>query len=314
MIPALNIGTTLEQHPLIWFAVKLHIMLTSFFQCLLQLITAKRYLSQIFSVELDGANVTWLSNDMAMLYTKTGELLLLTLTRSFKVLGISVYFGIAAIGSSLSFLGSQLGDSLLVQFTSIPSSSVEKKVGDIEGDVPSAKRSCRSSSDALQDMVDGDKLPLYGSAPNSTETSQKTFSFSVTDSLINVGPLKDFAYGLRINADQKATGIVKQSNFELMCCSGHGKNGALCILQQSIRPEMITELRHVKIKEPSKSEIGFDFDKSSQNAELHSVYSVLNLMKMGRTSSDSDGPNQILLPPLRSLIMLQCIWERRKMP
>ena len=150
--------------------------------------------------------------------------------------------GIAAIGSSLSFLGSQLGDSLLVQFTSIPSSSVEKRVGDIEGNVPSAKRSRRSSSDALQDMVNGDKLPLYGSAPNSTETSQKTFSFSVNDSLINVGPLKDFAYGLRINADLKATGIVKQSNFELMCCSGHGKNGTLCILQQSIRPEMITEV------------------------------------------------------------------------
>ena len=149
--------------------------------------------------------------------------------------------GIAAIGSSLSFLGSQLGDSLLVQFTSIPSSSVEKKVGNIEGDVPSAKRSRRSSSDALQDMVNGDKLPLYGLAPNSTETSQKTFSFSVSDSLINVGPLKDF-YGLRINADLKATGIVKQSNYELMCCSGHGKNGALCILQQSIRPEGITEV------------------------------------------------------------------------
>nr|CAN73417.1 hypothetical protein VITISV_017053 [Vitis vinifera] len=66
--------------------------------------------------------------------------------------------------------------------------------------------------------------------------------FEVNDSLINVGPLKVFAYALRINADLKATGIVKQSNFELMCCSGHGKNGALCILQQSIRPEMITEV------------------------------------------------------------------------
>lgn len=36
------------------------------------------------------------------------------------------------------------------------------------------------------------------------------------DSLINVGPLKDFAYGLRINADPKATGIAKQSNYELV--------------------------------------------------------------------------------------------------
>lgn len=27
-----------------------------------------------------------------------------------------------------------------------------------------------------------------------------------------------------------------------VCCSGHGKNGALCVLQRSIRPEMITEV------------------------------------------------------------------------
>lgn len=45
---------------------------------------------------------------------------------------------------------------------------------------------------------------------------QKTFSFAVRDSLINVGPLKDFSYGLRINADPNATGIAKQSNYELV--------------------------------------------------------------------------------------------------
>lgn len=28
-----------------------------------------------------------------------------------------------------------------------------------------------------------------------------------------------------------------------VCCSGHGKNGALCVLQQSIRPEVITQVR-----------------------------------------------------------------------
>ncbi|KAK6243814.1 hypothetical protein QUC31_010223 [Theobroma cacao] len=67
----------------------------------------------------------------------------------------------------------------------------------------------------------------------------------VRDSLINVGPLKDFSYGLRINADANATGIAKQIKSWLMfrvCCSGHGKTGALCVLGQSIRPEMITEV------------------------------------------------------------------------
>ncbi|KAL3531434.1 hypothetical protein ACH5RR_010756 [Cinchona calisaya] len=32
----------------------------------------------------------------------------------------------------------------------------------------------------------------------------------------NVGTLKDFSYGLRINADPNATGIAKQSNYELV--------------------------------------------------------------------------------------------------
>jgi cleavage and polyadenylation specificity factor subunit 1 len=34
--------------------------------------------------------------------------------------------------------------------------------------------------------------------------------------LINVGPLKDFSYGLRANADPNATGNAKQSNYELV--------------------------------------------------------------------------------------------------
>jgi len=40
----------------------------------------------------------------------------------------------------------------------------------------------------------------------------------VRDALINVGPLKDFAYGLRTNSDPNAAGIAKQSNYELVSC------------------------------------------------------------------------------------------------
>lgn len=45
---------------------------------------------------------------------------------------------------------------------------------------------------------------------------QKNFSFLVRDSLVNIGPLRDFSYGLRINADPNATGIAKQSNYEMV--------------------------------------------------------------------------------------------------
>lgn len=40
--------------------------------------------------------------------------------------------------------------------------------------------------------------------------------------MINIGPLKDFSYGYRINADLNATGITKQSNYELVGVASPG--------------------------------------------------------------------------------------------
>ncbi|XP_006348057.1 cleavage and polyadenylation specificity factor subunit 1 [Solanum tuberosum] len=286
MVSAFSISTTLKQHPLIWSAANLphdaykllavpspiggvlvigantihyHSQSSS---CSLALNNfaffgdnSQEMPRSSFNVELDAANATWLTSDVAMLSTKTGELLLLTIIydgRIVQKLDLSksrasvLTSGITTIGDSLFFLGSRLGDSLLVQFScglggsNLPP-GVQEEVGDIESDAPSAKRLRMSSSDALQDMINGEELSLYGTAPNNAQSAQKTFSFAVRDSLINVGPLKDFSYGMRINADLNATGIAKQSNYELVCCSGHGKNGSLCVLQQSIRPETITQ-------------------------------------------------------------------------
>ncbi|MCD7460769.1 hypothetical protein HAX54_044383 [Datura stramonium] len=261
MVSAFSISTTLKQHPLIWSAVNLphdaykllavpspiggvlvigantihyHSQSSS---CSLALNnfaffgdSSQEMPRSCFNVELDAANATWLTNDVAMLSTKTGELLLLTIIydgRIVQKLDLSksrasvLTSGITTIGDSLFFLGSRLGDSLLVQFTcglggsNLPP-GIQEEVGDIESDAPSAKRLRMSSSDALQDMINGEELSLYGTAPNNAQSAQKTFSFAVRDSLINVGPLKDFSYGMRINADLNATGIAKQSNYELV--------------------------------------------------------------------------------------------------
>ncbi|XP_008791964.2 cleavage and polyadenylation specificity factor subunit 1 isoform X2 [Phoenix dactylifera] len=286
MICALSISTTLKQHPMIWSAVnlphdayKLLAVPSPIGGVLVICANTIHYHSQSAScslglnnfanqpenssempksninVELDAANATWLSHDVAMFSSKTGELLLLTLVYDGRVVqrldlmkskASVLTSGITTIGSSFFFLGSRLGDSLLVQYscgTSTPTTAnMKDEVADIEGDGPSAKRLRRMSSDALQEVVSGEELSLYSTAPNSSESAQKIFSFAVRDSLVNIGPLKDFSYSLRINADPNATGIAKQSNYELVCCSGHGKNGALCMLQQSIRPELITEV------------------------------------------------------------------------
>ncbi|PKA60062.1 Cleavage and polyadenylation specificity factor subunit 1 [Apostasia shenzhenica] len=286
IISALSISMTLKQHPLIWSAVDLphnaykllpvpsriggvlvicansihyHSQSVS---CSLAL---NNYYTQMenspdipksnFNVELDAANATWLSHDVAVFSSKVGELLLLTLVNDGRVVqrldlmkskASVLTSAITTIGSSFFFLGSRLGDSLLVQFScenSLPSSlHAKEEAADFDVDTPFPKKLRRMSSDALQDIGSSEELSLYSTAPNSSESTQKFFTFTVRDSLINVGPLKDFAYGLRINANNNATGFAKQSNYELVCCSGHGKNGALCVMQHSIRPELITEV------------------------------------------------------------------------
>ncbi|CAN8244624.1 unnamed protein product [Cochlearia groenlandica] len=327
MLTALSINSTLKQHPVIWSAGNLPhdaykllavpspiggvLVLSAntihyHSQAASCALAVNNYASSVdnsqelpasnFSVELDVAHGTWISNDVALLSTKTGELLLLTLIydgRAVQRLDLSkskasvLASDITSVGKSLFFLGSRLGDSLLVQYScrSGPAASLSglrDEDEDIEGDDHPAKRS-RISSDA----IGNEELSLYGSTPNNSDSAQKSFSFAVRDSLVNVGPVKDFAYGLRINADTNATGISKQSNYELVCCSGHGKNGALSVLRQSIRPEMITEVELPGCKGIwtvyHKSSRGHNVDSSKIAADEDEYHAYLIISLEART-------------------------------
>ncbi|XP_074570014.1 cleavage and polyadenylation specificity factor subunit 1 [Curcuma longa] len=286
MISALSINTSLKQHPMIWSAsniphdaYKLLAVPSPIGGVLVICANTIHYYSQSIScslclnsfglqpesssempkskiaVELDAANGTWLSPDVAIFSSKTGDLLLLTLIYDGRVVqrlellrskASVLTSGITKIGSSFFFLASRLGDSLLVQYSSgtssLSSANMKDEIADSEGELHLAKRLRRTPSDALLEVASYEELSLYGTT-NTSESAQKFFSFIVRDSFINVSPLRDFSYGLRINADPNATGTAKQSNYELMCCSGHGKNGALCVLQQSIRPGLINEVK-----------------------------------------------------------------------
>ncbi|XP_062185381.1 probable cleavage and polyadenylation specificity factor subunit 1 isoform X2 [Phragmites australis] len=246
-----------------------------------------------FHVELDVAKATWLSHDIVMFSSKNGEILLLTVVydgRAVQRLDLMkskasvLSSGVTTLGSSFFFLGSRLADSLLVQFScGVPTSvlpDLTDESADTEGDLPFSKRLKRIPSDVLQDVTSVEELSFHNNVvPNSLDSAQK-ISFIVRDALINVGPLKDFAYGLRTNSDPNAAGISKQSNYELVCCSGHGKNGTLSALQQSIRPDLITE-----VELPSCTGIWAVYYKSSRGntAEDNEYHAYLIISLESRT-------------------------------
>ncbi|KAL9265877.1 Cleavage and polyadenylation specificity factor subunit 1-like protein, partial [Drosera capensis] len=194
-VSALSINTTMKQHPIIWSAgnlphdsYKLLAVPAPIGGVLVICANTIHYHSQSSSYALALNNFA-VSGDSRVVQR-------LDLAKSKASVLAS---GITTLGNSLFFLASRLGDSLLVQFTSgstSSSSTLKEEVGDIESDIPSSKRLRRSSSEVLMDMA-SDELSFYGSTPNKSDLMQKSFSYTVRDSLTNVGPLSVLIYMLK---------------------------------------------------------------------------------------------------------------------
>lgn len=107
---------------------------------------------------------------------------------------------------------------------------------------------------------------LYSSdLPEPGESQLPQYNFVVCDSLMNIGPVSDAAVGISMDSASKPHTVcvvdlfLKSQEFdqtlssEVVTCSGHGKNGSLCVLQvrcitinesnciqEGLRPELIT--------------------------------------------------------------------------
>lgn len=158
------------------------------------------------------------------------------------------------------FLGSRLGNSLLLRYHQEDINSSQDVLG---GDAvvprlskstaaaaggsaiapPAAKRKkmdtpgdwIASDVDAIQDV---DILEVYG--PEDTATVQLTsYTFEVMDSLLNIGPCGDMSVGEPAFLSEEYDSSVDPC-VEIVTTSGHGKNGALSVLQRTIKPQVLT--------------------------------------------------------------------------
>ena len=60
----------------------------------------------------------------------------------------------------------------------------------------------------------------------------------VCDSLLNIGPCGNISMGEPAFLSEEFS-HTQDPDVELVTTSGYGKNGALCVLQRSIRPQVI---------------------------------------------------------------------------
>eukprot|EP00698_Gefionella_okellyi_P000539 TRINITY_DN10481_c0_g1_i1.p1 TRINITY_DN10481_c0_g1~~TRINITY_DN10481_c0_g1_i1.p1 ORF type:complete len:1389 (-),score=267.20 TRINITY_DN10481_c0_g1_i1:15-4181(-) len=216
-------------------------------------------------IALDACHACVLKDDCVLFSLKTGELYVMwmiwdgrSVTRfEFFKTGSSVLTScLCTLGNKFVFLGSRLGDSLLL--AQGEAQSAETAQEEIDADQPSSKRvhiDEEAASDSVpianitsvdveqmaDDDVDAFLLGIHKAAPVLSRSMQRTLQLSVCDALLNVGPVSDFAIDSTIPTvpsedDETPDFAHPHPRNHLIAATGFGKNGALCILESSILP------------------------------------------------------------------------------
>ncbi|XP_021710072.1 cleavage and polyadenylation specificity factor subunit 1 [Aedes aegypti] len=195
-------------------------------------------------ISLDAAQVCFIEPEKLVLSLKGGELYVLTLcadsmrsVRSFhfsKAASSVLTCCICVVEEEYLFLGSRLGNSLLLRFKEKDESMVIT-IDDTEEVVEKEPKRLR---------LEQEELEVYGSGQK-TSVQLTSYIFEVCDSILNIGPIGHMAVGERISEEEQDENkdvqfVPNKLDLEIVTSSGHGKNGALCVLQNSIKPQVIT--------------------------------------------------------------------------
>ncbi|XP_061294054.1 cleavage and polyadenylation specificity factor subunit 1 isoform X1 [Bos javanicus] len=205
-------------------------------------------------ITLDCAQAAFISYDKMVISLKGGEIYVLTLitdgmrsVRAFhfdKAAASVLTTSMVTMEPGYLFLGSRLGNSLLLKYTEKlqePPASTAREAADKE-EPPSKKKRVDAttgwsgSKSVPQDEVD--EIEVYGSEAQSG-TQLATYSFEVCDSILNIGPCANAAMGEPAFLSEEFQNSP-EPDLEIVVCSGYGKNGALSVLQKSIRPQVVT--------------------------------------------------------------------------
>uniref|UniRef100_A0A8D3BFY4 Cleavage and polyadenylation specificity factor subunit 1 n=1 Tax=Scophthalmus maximus TaxID=52904 RepID=A0A8D3BFY4_SCOMX len=207
-------------------------------------------------ITLDCSQSDFIAYDKMVISLKGGEIYVLTLitdgmrsVRAFhfdKAAASVLTTCMVTMEPGYLFLGSRLGNSLLLKYTeklqeTPPEEGKEKQDKEKEKDKdkpdepPSKKKRMESSTNWTDEV---DEIEVYGSEAQSG-TQLATYSFEVCDSILNIGPCANASMGEPAFLSEEFQSNP-EPDLEVVVCSGYGKNGALSVLQRSIRPQVVT--------------------------------------------------------------------------
>ncbi|XP_060798374.1 cleavage and polyadenylation specificity factor subunit 1 isoform X2 [Neoarius graeffei] len=204
---------------------------------------------------LDCSQAAFITSDKMVISLKGGEIYVLTLitdgmrsVRAFhfdKAAASVLTTCMVTMEPGFLFLGSRLGNSLLLKYTEkLQENAMEdgKESLNIKQEEPPNKKKrtdMNTNWTGKASMLDElDEIEVYGSEAQSG-TQLATYSFEVCDSILNIGPCVNASMGEPAFLSEEFQSNP-EPDLEVVVCSGYGKNGALSVLQRSIRPQVVT--------------------------------------------------------------------------
>ncbi|XP_071082054.1 cleavage and polyadenylation specificity factor subunit 1-like [Haliotis cracherodii] len=202
---------------------------------------------------LDCARASLISHDRLVLSLKGGELYVLTLVVDGMRSVRSFHFDKAASSvlttcmcqceEGFLFLGSRLGNSLLLKYEEKAMDKSERQEADKKQNEPaSKKRKVEGAEQLASDVTEIenlDELEVYGASENTAGTTITSYTFEVCDNIWNIAPCGQITMGDPVFLSEEFSSSL-DPDLELVTTSGYGKNGALSVLQRSIRPQVVT--------------------------------------------------------------------------
>uniref|UniRef100_A0AAR2IJ30 Cleavage and polyadenylation specificity factor subunit 1 n=1 Tax=Pygocentrus nattereri TaxID=42514 RepID=A0AAR2IJ30_PYGNA len=201
---------------------------------------------------LDCSQAAFITSDKMVISLKGGEIYVLTLitdgmrsVRAFhfdKAAASVLTTCMVTMEPGYMFLGSRLGNSLLLKYTEklqetpMEEGKDKEKEKEKEKQVMDSTANWAGKSASMPDELD--EIEVYGSEAQSG-TQLATYSFEVCDSILNIGPCVSASMGEPAFLSEEFQSNP-EPDLEVVVCSGYGKNGALSVLQRSIRPQVVT--------------------------------------------------------------------------
>ncbi|CAC5370759.1 CPSF1 [Mytilus coruscus] len=202
-------------------------------------------------IALDCSQAAFMTNDRLVLSLKGGELYVLTLVVDGMRSVRSFHFDKSAASvlttcmciceEGFLFLGSRLGNSLLLKYTEKAQDQIELREEPKKEEPPTKKKKVTESEVAsdVSQIENLYELEVYGSAENPKGTTIANYSFEVCDNIWNIAPCANIVMGEPAFLSEEFSG-TDNPDIELVTTSGYSKNGALSVLQRTIRPQIVT--------------------------------------------------------------------------